>query len=253
VGAPSVEAGRTALIDLEGHEDDLTLDCGAGMPDATRALLLPEPSDVLSVLSISGGDRAAIGLTGATCAEDEDPHECNVADETPVRVSAQGLPAGEYRLIVESEQASPVGVTAFVRPASAATLVPFSDGCADATEIPSIGGRFHGNTANVAHDFTASCDVGGSDPSPDQLLHLALSETRRVVLDAGASAFGAIIDVRSGATCPGQEVPMGCSAGYVRGGAFIDTVLPAGEYWVQMDGYGGDSGVWVLDVFVAPP
>ena len=32
---------------------------------------------------------------------------------------------------------------------------------------------------------------------------------------------------------------------------FIDTVLDAGSYYIQIDGYNGDRGRWVLEVFTS--
>jgi hypothetical protein len=39
----------------------------------------------------------------------------------------------------------------------------------------------------------------------------------------------------------------------VDGRSFLDRVLPAGEYFVQIDGYDRALGNWVLDVFVGDP
>jgi hypothetical protein len=35
--------------------------------------------------------------------------------------------------------------------------------------------------------------------------------------------------------------------------SFLDLTLDAGAYWIQVDGYGGDSGARVLDVRVGDP
>jgi hypothetical protein len=177
---------------------------------------------------------------------------CRSGAETILRIAAQGLPAGEHRVVIESNRGSLVGLTTLARRASAPLLVPFSDDCATAFEIPPGGALLQGNTANSADDFGASCDVAGSS-APDQLLSLVLSRTQRVVLDASGSSYATIIDVRSGTTCPGDEVVGGCSAGYTRDGSYVDRVLSAGQYWIQVDGYAGAAGSWSLDVFVAEP
>jgi hypothetical protein len=162
------------------------------------------------------------------------------------------LAAGDYRAVVESELGDPTTISALVRAAVPAVLVAFSDACGAAAEIPATGGLFQGNTANAANDYTASCDVGGTHGAPDQLLHLKLDGPRRVVLDATGSQYSTIVDLRSGATCPGTEVSGGCSSGDVTGGSFVDLTLGAGDYWIQMDGFEGDSGPWTLDVYVGP-
>jgi hypothetical protein len=35
--------------------------------------------------------------------------------------------------------------------------------------------------------------------------------------------------------------------------SYLDLDLPAGDYFVQVDGYAGAFGNWFLDVFVLPP
>ena len=170
----------------------------------------------------------------------------------PVRAEADGVAAGAYHAVVESELGEPVTITALVRAATAPVLVPFADACADAAEVPADGGFFQGNTANATDDFTASCDLGGSRGSPDQLLHLHLDGPRRVVLDARGSQYTTLLDVRTGTTCPGDEVTGGCSAGFTADRSYVDLSLPAGDYWIQIDGYDDDSGPWDLEVFVGP-
>ncbi len=48
--------------------------------------------------------------------------------------------------------------------------------------------------------------------------------------------------VRSGDTCPGTELPLSCAAGQAAGRSFLDLDLESGDYYVQVDGYGGDAG-----------
>jgi hypothetical protein len=158
-------------------------------------------------------------------------------------------------VVAESMQGEPVDVTAFVRDAVAPTLVPFADACADVFTIPSTGGLFQGTTANATADFNAGCDQGGvpQGGAPDQLLKLVLATEKRVVLDANGSQYNTIIDVRSGPSCPGTEVPLGCAAGYTQQRSFLDLTLPAGTYFIQVDGFNLGSGPWFLDVRVVDP
>jgi len=44
----------------------------------------------------------------------------------------------------------------------------------------------------------------------------------------------------------------GCAPGYGASRSYLDLDLQAGDYFVQIDGYRGDSGAWKLDVFTAP-
>ena len=110
-----------------------------------------------------------------------------------------------------------------------------------------------GTTANAYADYDTSCDFGGQDSggAPDQLLRLELPERRRMVFDMQMSTYDTILVLRDGASCPGREVAGTCSPGYVTGRSFLDVDLPAGSYWVQIDGYNGDRGRWILEVFSA--
>jgi len=252
VGAPPLVRGKTTIVDLAAHTDDVDPGCSVGTVDAAYSLTLSEPSDVLLVAAMSDADQGAIALATPACGAG-DFLACTASTSSPVRAAARAVAAGAYRVVVESELGLPTGVTAFVRPVSDALLVPFSDSCSDApADIPAQGGRLQGNTANASDDYTASCDVGGSSGAGDQMLHLHLDGASRVVLDARGSAYAVIVDVRSGATCPGDELPGACSAGYVHDRSFLDLSLLPGDYWVQIDGYAGSSGAWVLDVYVSP-
>jgi hypothetical protein len=157
--------------------------------------------------------------------------------------------------VVESHLGNPVQLTPLVRPALPPTLVPFADTCATAPLIDERGGFFQGVTANAQADYSAGCDTAGTAPggAPDQMLKLVLTAQRRVVFDMQGSTYTTILDIRKGDTCPGAEIPMACSAGYVAQRSFLDLTLDAGAYWVQIDGYGGDQGNWFLDVHVVDP
>jgi hypothetical protein len=258
-GAPALTLNSTRDVDLAHHEDDIQLGCAAGAVDAAYALTLERDSDVLLVLRIGDDDPGAVSLANVACSPNEPLLACATSEtgpltdahRAPVRAVARSVPSGEYRVIVESALGTPASVTALVRPPSPPSLVAFSDACDGAQPIPATGGFFKGSTANAADDFTASCDVGGGG-APDQLLSLHLDVPSRVVLDAKGSTYAVIVDVREGATCPGDEVPKACSAGYVPRRSFLDLDLLAGDYWVQVDGYGGASGAWTLDAFIAP-
>jgi hypothetical protein len=46
---------------------------------------------------------------------------------------------------------------------------------------------------------------------------------------------------------------MACAVGYYQGRSYLDLVLSAGTYYVQVDGYLLDEGPWFLDVRVVDP
>lgn len=250
-GAPPIEQGQTETLSFEQHVDDIAAGCSPGRLDAARRLLLDAVSDVLVIARFSSIDFGSVALAGAAC-EVEETRSCEQASTGLARVSARALAAGEHAVVIESELGLPATLTAAVRPAQPPILVPSSDDCQSPLLIGPGGGFFQGNTSNAADDFTASCDFATANGAPDQLLRLVLDEPRRVILDMRGSDFETLLNVRRGTACPGDEVVAGC---VVRGSdrSFLDLQLPAGQYFVQIDGYAGASGSWFLDVFTLPP
>jgi hypothetical protein len=240
-------------LSLTDHADAVDVGCLAGAPDSSHSLTLTEASDVLLVARISANDTAAVSLALPTCSE-QTRLSCGASSTSPVRAHAYAVAPGKYRALVESALASPVTLTAFTRKAVPATLVAFADDCSAPFEVPALGGRFKGNTANQHADFSAGCDLGNQNQNaaPDQLLHLRLETKSRVVLDMAGSGYSTMLSVRAGTTCPGTELPLACAAGQAAGRSFLDLDLESGDYYVQVDGYGGDAGAWSLDIYVTP-
>jgi hypothetical protein len=253
--APPLAPGTLIPVPLANHTDDVKLGCVPGAVDAAYSLELASPSDVLVLGRLSKGDTGGVLLAKPACAVASDLIACGTATTSPVRTAAYGLAPGSYRAIIETLQANPTELAAFVRPAAAPILVAFADVCATAVTIPPNGGRLLGNTANANADYDAGCDFGGQNPggAPDQMLRLVLTTKRRVIFDMQGSAYSTLLNVRKGPGCPGSELPAACAAGYVPGKSFLDLTLEPGEYFVQIDGYAGAKGAWVLDVFMADP
>ena len=256
VGAPALPINRTIDVALGDHGDDIDLPCAPrGAVDAAYALDLAAPSDVLLVERIANDDKGGLALFGATCDLVTDAKVCGSSATSPVRVSLRGVPAGSYRAVVESSHRNDVQLTALVRPSIAPSLVPFADTCSSALLIDESGGFFQGNTDNAQGDYSAGCDAAGvgGGGAPDQLLKLVLSSKKRVIFNMQGSGYATLLDVRKGETCPGTEVPQGCSVGYDVNRSFLNLTLDAGTYWVQVDGFAGSSGTWFLDVRTVEP
>lgn len=253
--AASLTAGVTQQVPLVGHADDLKLGCLPGAVDAAYTLALGAPSDVLLVARSSDNDTVGVALAKPPCASASDMISCDTATLSPVRTAAHALPAGSHRAVVESQNGAPMSLTAFVRPAKAPTLVAFADTCAVAVKIPESGGFFLGNTANANADYAAGCDLGSQGPAgaPEQMLKLDLAAKKRVILDMAGSSYSTLLAVRKAEGCPGPEVSKACAAGYGLDKSFLDLTLEAGSYFVQVDGYAGQSGQWFLEVFVTDP
>jgi hypothetical protein len=247
-----LDNGVEQLLELAAHEDAVHPQCLVGAPDATFEFDLAGTRDVALIGRFSDGDLGAVsfGRAAAACNSNS---SCRVGGGT-VRTVRYGMPAGNYRAVIESTQGNPVGISWFERPPVAEVRVPFADDCTAPVKIPEVGGRFTGNTSNAFPDFNAGCDVGGQSEggAPDQLLELTLSEPRRVILDMQGSDYQTMLSVREGQFCPGVEVQLACAPGYRASRSYLDLDLQAGHYFVQIDGYNGASGAWQLDVFTAP-
>jgi hypothetical protein len=250
-----LSAGATEYAALSERIDAVQSGCLVGAPDQTYALELEERSDVLLVASGSPDATGAVLLAEAQCEENDVLACSSSAASSTLRTVAHGVGPGSLRAVVETALGTPVSLTVFTRPAGNSVFVHRGDVCEDAVAIPPEGGRFEGTTANAYADYDTSCDFGGQDAggAPDQLLRLVLPERRRMVFDMQMSTYDTLLVVRDAASCPGREVAGTCSPGYVTGRSFLDAVLPAGSYWVQIDGYNGERGRWVLEVFSADP
>jgi hypothetical protein len=251
--APALSSGQSLDLALADHVDAVNTGCLSGAVDSSHSLTLGEASDVLLVERISSHDTGAVSLAGAACTA-ATRLSCGTSTNSPVRARAYAVPAGSYRAVAESTLGNPVSLTTFTRKAVPATLVALADDCSAPFEVPVAGGRFQGNTSNAHADYAAGCDVGNQakNGAPEQMLHLALKAKSRVIFDMAGSSYNTMLSVRTGSTCPGTELPLSCAAGYLPERSYLDLDLDQGDYYVQVDGYAGDSGAWALDIYVTP-
>lgn len=255
-----IAIGERRTIPAALHQDDHA-PCVVGGVDAAFALTTAEPLDLLLVQHTTDGEPGGLALTDATC-DVEGALACSPLGLRPVRLRRRGLPAGEHWIVAESFTAADQELDVLARPARPAISVPFSDGCDDPLLVPPGGAFFVGNTAGATADLDAGCDDAGvpAGGAPERLLRLELEERSRVVLDASGSAYRVLLDVRrasSAGDCPGDEVPLACTVTTSNTGpAFLDLVLDAGTYFLQVDGRGGQpseqAGAFQLDVHVVP-
>jgi hypothetical protein len=211
-------------------------------------------SDVLVIGRFPLTEVGAVSIDNGVACTTATRIACHAA-QRPARATARALSPGTYYVVVADEIGSTVSVDALVRPYAPPVTVTTSDGCLDAITIPETGGFFTGDTTGAAADFDASCDTAGVPlgGAPDRIMKLVLTQQRRVVLDMQGSFYATLLNVRSGAACPGVEITNGCFVGLSGAKSFLDLTLDAGTYWIQIDGYGGDYGKWNLDVRVVPP
>ena len=260
--APKLHIDSTIIVDTRGHEDSIAASCVAGPPspyssppiaaDAAYSLSIAETSDVLVVAHPTGSDQIGLGLSSPACTTTD----FGCGRGYPMRLVRRALAAGDYRVVVESTNASSVSVSTFVRTPAAKPGAEGSDKCgASVVTIPPEGGLFVGSTAGKGADFDASCDTSGMPKggAPDVVYRLDVAKKSRLLVDMAGSAYTTTVSIRTGAACPGVELVDGCAAGFVVDNAFLDYPVDAGTYWIIVDGYSLASGSYRLDVRVAPP
>jgi hypothetical protein len=250
--APDLTPNVPFTVDLSGNEDAIKNGCFAGNPNAAYRLQLDQPSDVLVVGRFAPTDSGGISFNNPGCGT-SDLLACSTGSGGPIRVSRRNVPPGDYRIVVAGQTGLSAELMVLVRPTVPPVTVT-SDDCTNAVVIPEAGGFFTGNTSSANPNFNAGCDapgqpIGGAN---DQLLRLDLTQQHRVVFDMIGSSMTTVLDIRSGAACPGVEVPGACAVGAYSSRSFLDLVLKPNTYWVQVDGYAGATGAWNLDVRVLP-
>lgn len=252
VTAPDLTPNVPFTVDLSANEDAIKNGCFPGGPNAAYRLKLDQPSDVLVVGRFPPNDVGAVSFNDAGC-RTSDLLGCSTGANVPVRVSRRNVPPGDYRVVVADQKGLGAELMVLVRPTVPPVTVT-SDDCTNPVIIPEAGGYFTGNTSNANANFNAGCDTPGQPlgGAKDQLLRLDLTQRRRVVFDMMGSSMTTVLDIRSGAACPGVEVPNACAVGVTSSRSFLDLVLKPDTYWVQVDGYAGATGAWNLDVRVLP-
>jgi hypothetical protein len=253
---PAVSANGRVDVDLSAHEDAIKDGCFPGGPDAAYALTLTVASDVLLVGRFPGIESSSVALDGPAC-DQASSIICNIGTSVP-RIATRNLAAGDYRAVATDQLGLQGTLDVLVRPTIAPTIIApgGADSCAQAQPIDGTqGGFFTGDTSAATAKFGNGCDTPGvaGAGAPDQVLSLDLAQAQRVVFDMEGSLYETILDVREGPSCPGTPIMGGCFVGSTPERSFLDVELPAGQYWIIVDGYDLNKGAWDLDVRVLPP
>lgn len=104
----------------------------------------------------------------------------------------------------------------------------------------------YGSTTGYAHDFVASCPTT-DHAAPDAVFTFTLAAEATVHLDTNGSAFDTVLSIRT--ACADQTTELECDDDDGDGlQSLIERVLPAGTYYVIVDGYSATSaGSFVLN------
>jgi hypothetical protein len=126
---------------------------------------------------------------------------------------------------------------------------------ADAVVIPGFPFADQGATCDNLDNYDAVCPYAGSG-SPDVVYKYVAAEDEQVTVDLCASTYDTKVYVYQ---WPDLLDPIACNddagCGYSGWQSRIATVTfePGGEYYIVVDGYGGDCGDYALLVEVREP
>ena len=132
-------------------------------------------------------------------------------------------------------------------------VLPGND-CLSATPLSFAGGRatVQGDTT-ASTDSTASAGCGGI--GPDLLYAVTLNQRQRLmaILTPGDLNLDPVVYLRTDCADDTSAAEVGCDQQSAGTAAQIDVVLGPGTYFLRVDGYGGTSGPFTLDVVLQPP
>jgi hypothetical protein len=230
---PPEDAGEEAEVDEpEGADDAGEADDGPGDEDEAAPEAGPDDADTPPEAE-----------AGPVCGNEvvEPPEQC---DRSPGRDCAIGMCLGTQSCTDECTW----GACGFGTP-------PDGDACVD--PLPRIADSpglqtFRGRTCAATDDGRATTCPRGS-AAPDVAYAYTATRRRRIVVDTVGSNFDALVDLRTGVSCPGAG--LACdddSAGGDPPQGVVDRVVDAGVYWIVVDGARStDRGSYVLNVAIS--
>jgi hypothetical protein len=131
------------------------------------------------------------------------------------------------------------------RPSIPSAVRQGGDTITTATAINSLPFTTTGTTSGYWNDYDEACPYTGSD-SPDVVYELTVDSLTNLDIDLGGSAY----DTKTYVYDQDLNV-MGCNDDFHWGlTSYLECIVPAGRYYIVVDGYGGDHGAYALAVRV---
>ncbi|RMG18596.1 MAG: hypothetical protein D6729_06835 [Deltaproteobacteria bacterium] len=227
---PPPQGGITSAdaVACFANDDWFSVDVPVGMRVLATATAT-EGSDASLVVSLfvqeSGGTLRLVGGDGDNTAE---APARGVESQYLIRITQAALGGTPYHLEVR------------LRPPE-----PPNDRCSGA-QILSENVPVEGTTAGGSDDGQTLC---GGDGSADVVYTFTLAQTRAVTITT-QGALDAVLALRSACEDPQAELLCSDVPGDVE---TLTAVLPAGSYWVWVDGYGGREGPFSIELSTGAP
>lgn len=256
-----LELGQTVSGNTEQGSSQLTASCTTGdAPELVYRLHVPQRMQVTlaseqefdgaiyilrqcTASGRSGGARRRVPLSSGGGNE----IACNDDDQNSRRSRiVQVLDPGDYYVVVDgySDDSGPFTLTA-----SGQDIPSADELCQQATTL-TLGQAVQGDTSREVDGFRASCANGA--PGLDRVFRFDLAQESRVQATLDTPNFDGAIYIRRACAQTNSEIACNDDTETNRQ-ARVNTVLPAGPYFVFADGYqSGAGGTFTLQVDAAP-
>ncbi len=233
-----VSAGGRFFVNNEGAMTDYGLSCAGMRTDVVLTLTTTEAHDVS--IRADGAGVTAVSLR-TTCEDMATEVECESGFPGEARI--RSLPAGSYFVIVSDSGRGEIEVEVDLDPP---TPAPTNETCS-APEDLTGGGAVSGSFLDVDDDYTMRCGFSGQ---ADLVYRFTTTEIQDVrVTLVGSSGDTMNFAVQS--VCGDDASTLRCARGTPAGSVVHE--LPAGTYYLLIEGPSYREVDFTLDVEILPP
>ncbi|MGC4121997.1 MAG: hypothetical protein QM765_46935 [Myxococcales bacterium] len=229
--------------------------------DLVYALDVPagKTKDVSAKMTFTGSYRPNVYIRkSCASAAAADQLACAVAGTGVYNVTAAAtrLPAGRYFIWVDGYSTShsgPFSLVVTVTDSAALPPVPANDQCTAAVDLGTVDGvavpTVSATTVGAASDSVGSCGTGTGG---DVVFQFTTTKTQLVVAKVAADTGSTLVpNVYLRGACPGlaaEERACASGSGTPSTATAIAAALPAGTYFLVVDGNAATSGAFKLDL-----
>lgn len=217
--------------------------CGSDAGDAVYALTAPATGTL--TVEVSGSFDSEISLS-TSCGDYDLACNDDAGSSGTETITVPVVSGTTYYLVIDGYSSSYSGsysVNATVAEPAANDVCPGED-----LTFSGNTASVSGSTVNSTHDYAGSCGTAGGY-SPDLVYHFVAptSGSYTATLTA-SSSYDSVLYVRSGTCTGGTELD--CADDGASGGTETVTFNATAntDYWVFVDGYGGKSGTFTLNL-----
>lgn len=239
-------AGQAPIPDTFRATDNFTGTCGgAAAPDVAYTLRVARRSSVR--VAVVGAEFAGVVYIQKRCGEEGSEVRCMefpdaASAEQPRTMMDVVLAAGTYTVVVDGK--TPTSFGAVTLGVALQTGEGVDSKCSNAPELRS-GQLVTGTTVAFRDDFHATCADGTA--SPDTVYKFRLRRAGMVKIDLKTQGFDGALHLRRDCGDAGSELACNDDWEEDRALSRIQTTLPAGKYYVIVDGYDTEqAGAYTL-------